>query len=83
MGGPDVKMSHFYKFGLKSISSHSKSFDTHLFLVENWGVPPYLAIFRNFCPNFPNFEGGKGEGGKVGKIFFQKWPKYGLVSEII
>ena len=41
-GGPDVKMSHFYKLCLKSISSHSIP------------IPPYLAIFTNFS-NSKNF----------------------------
>ena len=45
-GGPDVKMLHFYKLCLKSISSHSESFWKKKIWVKNGGVPQYLAIFH-------------------------------------
>ena len=47
-GGPDVKMSHFYKLRLKSISSHSESF---------WGqkIGCKMGVYPNTWPFFSNF----------------------------
>ena len=47
-GGPDVKMSFIYKLCLKSILSYSQSFETHIFLGENWLGTPILSRFQEF-----------------------------------
>ena len=71
LGGGGVKifqMSSFLKLCLKSILSYSESFETHLFLGENWvGTPKFLQVFTLF------------KGQKI--FFFQNEPKYGLVVE--
>ena len=41
---------------LKSILSYSESFETHLFLGENWVGTPILSCFQ---PDFENFKGQK------------------------
>ena len=45
-------MLTFSKLCLKSISSHSKSFWTHLFLGENGGGTPTLSHFQALSPEF-------------------------------
>ena len=69
-----VKMLHFLKLCLKSISSHSESFWKKK-LGEKWGVPQYLAIFhrfkqfKKFLQVFRPFWGAK-------FFFFAKVPQY-------
>ena len=43
-----LKMSSFLKLCLKSILSYSESFETHLFLGENWVGTPILSRFQAF-----------------------------------
>ena len=73
-GGPDVKMSQFYKLCLKSISSHSESFWKKN-LGEKWEGTP---ILRHFSPILEilklNLSGG------AENFFLQKCPKSDLVS---
>ena len=47
-GVKNIKMSSFLKLCLKSILSHSESFETHLFLGENWVGTPILSHFQAF-----------------------------------
>ena len=48
-GGVKIfKMSSFKKLCLKSILSYSESFETHLFLGENWVGTPILSHFQAF-----------------------------------
>ena len=57
-GAKKLKMSSFLKLCLKSILSYSESFETYLFLGENWVGTPILShfLFRHFSWNFANFE---------------------------
>ena len=50
-------MSSFLKLCLKSILSHSESFETHLFLGENWVGTPILSHFQEFLQEFKLFKG--------------------------
>ena len=47
-GSKIIKMSSFLKLCLKSILSYSESFETHLFLGENWVGTPILSHFKAF-----------------------------------
>ena len=45
-GGPDVKMLHFYKLCLKSISSHSESFWKKKFWMKNLPILTWMCYAK-------------------------------------